>query len=139
MSTLTLVRFASSDEGVRGVLTLPSMQTFCTLELPWRDNKRTSSCIPEGSYPCIWSESPRFGFCYHVTQVKNRSDILIHNGNYAGDEAKGYKTDSSGCILVGKSHGIILGQRAVLASLVSRALFEAVMSTKPFILEITQE
>lgn len=137
MSEVKLVRFAESDEGTRGVMTLPSGKQFATMELPWRENRRTISCIPTGEYVCVWAKSPRFGMCYHVLDVPNRSEVLFHNGNYAGDESKGLKTDSNGCILVGEKHGILGGQRAVLSSKVSRALFESLMAGKNFTLIVS--
>lgn len=139
MSEVKLVRFAASDEGVRGILTLPNGHSFCTMEMPWRNNQKQISCIPEGSYPCVWANSGNFGMCYHVNSVPNRSEILIHNGNFAGDETKGYKTHSKGCILIGNKHGLLFGQRAVLGSVSSRALFESIMATKPFTLVVTSD
>lgn len=137
MSEVKLVRFAESDEGTRGVMTLPGGKQFSTMELPWRDNRRSISCIPTGEYTCTWANSPKFGMCYHILNVPKRSEVLFHHGNYAGDAAKGLKTDSNGCILVGEKHGILGGQRAVLSSKVSRALFESLMGGKNFTLIVS--
>jgi hypothetical protein len=65
-----------------------------TLELPWKENKRNVSCIPAGKYKVKKRYSPKFGNHFHVTEVENRSYILIHKGNYY--------TDIRGCILVGR-------------------------------------
>ena len=67
--------------------------TCRTLELPWRENQRRISCIPPGTYECIEHKSPRFGDTVWVQNVKDRSEILIHQGNY--------HTQTLGCILVG--------------------------------------
>lgn len=67
---------------------------FKTLELPWRNNQRRVSCIPHGTYQLIKHTSPKFGICYWVQDVPNRSEILIHKGNY--------RTDILGCILAGR-------------------------------------
>lgn len=67
-----------------------------TLELPWLNNARRISCIPEGDYTCKRHLSPKFGQTYHVTNVANRDAILIHHGNY--------NRDTLGCILVGNQH-----------------------------------
>lgn len=139
MKTLVLARFAYSDEGVRGKLHLPSGRSFCTLELPWRDNRRKKSCIPTGSYKCSWIRSPKFGPCYQVLDVPKRDGILFHNGNYAGDVDKGFKSHSEGCILIGDNHGILSGQRAVLGSVAARAFFERLMNTESFNLNIVNE
>lgn len=64
-----------------------------TLELAWRDNQRRISCIPEGEYEVIEHVSPKFGNCFWIQDVPNRSEILIHRGNY--------HTDILGCVLVG--------------------------------------
>ncbi|MCH8556910.1 MAG: DUF5675 family protein [Balneolia bacterium] len=65
-----------------------------TLELPWRENKRTVSCIPAGRYQAMRHQSPRFGNCILLFGVKGRSEILIHYGNFFHD--------TLGCILVGR-------------------------------------
>lgn len=64
-----------------------------TLELPWKDNKNSISCVPTGEYKVKKRYSPKFGNHFHLTNVKDRSYILIHKGNY--------HTDIRGCILVG--------------------------------------
>ena len=58
--------------------------TCKTLELPWLDNKRQVSCIPDWEYELVKHVSPTWGNCLKVMDVPNRSDILIHPGNYAG-------------------------------------------------------
>ena len=67
-----------------------------TLELGWKENKRRVSCIPKGEYEVIEHVSPKFGKCFWLQDVPNRSEILIHRGNYY--------TDILGCILVGRKH-----------------------------------
>lgn len=64
-----------------------------TLELPWKDNKRRVSCIPEGKYRVIKHRSPKFKNSFWIQDVEGRSEILIHAGNYY--------TQILGCILVG--------------------------------------
>tara|TARA_R110000822_G_scaffold301424_1_gene425245 strand:- start:76 stop:504 length:429 start_codon:yes stop_codon:yes gene_type:complete len=66
-----------------------------TLELAWKDNQRRISCIPEGTYKVIEHISQKFGNCFWIQNVPNRSEVLIHQGNY--------HTDILGCILVGLS------------------------------------
>jgi len=73
-----------------------------TLELPWKDNKRNISCIPEGTYRVerYWHEF--FGNCFWVKDVPGRTGILIHIGNYAGSiNPKTKRSDIQGCILPG--------------------------------------
>jgi hypothetical protein len=64
-----------------------------TLELPWKDNKNSISCIPDGSYWLEKYNSPSKGECFLFSRVKSRSMIEIHKGNYY--------TDILGCILPG--------------------------------------
>lgn len=64
-----------------------------TLELPWKDNERNSSCIPTGSYHVVKRFSERYKNHFHLTNVPGRSMILIHIGNYY--------SQTEGCILVG--------------------------------------
>ncbi len=94
MPSLILQRFAYHPEGTLGVL-LASVGYFYTVEKPWEDNTPYKSCIPEGEYPMAWERSPKFGMCWHVNDVPNRTHILIHAGNTARDVV--------GCVAVGRS------------------------------------
>lgn len=110
-------RERTSDQGTEGFLSIPQIGFSCfTLELPWRDNKRSMSCVPKGTYPAKIVQSPRFGRVYLVFEVPDRSAILKHAGNFAGNTDKGFKTHSHGCILLGKHRGKINGQVAILSS-----------------------
>lgn len=70
--------------------------SFCTLELPWRNNERRISCIPVGTYRVVKRWSEKYKDHFHVLDVPNRSFILLHSGNY--------NRHTLGCILVGKKH-----------------------------------
>ena len=75
-----------------------------TLELADRDTHQQVSCIPEGTYDAVPRYSEKYSNHLHVTDVPNRSLILIHWGNYAGSmNPKTGQPDIKGCILVGKS------------------------------------
>jgi len=66
-----------------------------TLELPWRANMRNLSCIPAGDYTVSKVNSPKFGpGTFQVNNVKGRSHILFHAGNFT--------RDIEGCILLGE-------------------------------------
>ena len=54
-----------------------------TLELAWKDNERRVSCIPAMIYNVIKHKSPKFGDSFWIQNVPDRSEILIHIGNYA--------------------------------------------------------
>lgn len=64
-----------------------------SLELPDKQNKRNISRIQPGVYKAKKRWSQKFKWHIHITNVPNRSYILIHAGNYY--------TDIEGCILVG--------------------------------------
>lgn len=68
-----------------------------SLELPYLDNQQHVSCIPPGEYNCVRIHSRKFGISYLLEDVPDRSEIMLHIGNYA----TGDKVDTSGCILVG--------------------------------------
>lgn len=65
-----------------------------TLELPWRNNQQRISRIPDNHYKAVKHQSPKFGNTIWIQDVPNRSEILIHRGNY--------RRDTLGCILVGE-------------------------------------
>ena len=95
MITVDLERTNSGEHQTLGKLIVGS-EEFATMELPWLDNQRSISCIPCGIYEVVWQKSPKFGWCWHITNVPNRSRILIHKGNY--------NRDTLGCILPGIYH-----------------------------------
>lgn len=88
-----LNRLVSTDKFIKGVLCNDDGPLCYTLELPWRDNARDISCIPEGVYDVYFASSVRFGPCFRFAYVGHRSNILIHVGNFVGD--------TRGCILPG--------------------------------------
>lgn len=59
------------------------------IELPWKENKRRISCIPEGEYGLKKRYSRKFKWHLEVVGVKDRSLILIHPANNAPKELKG--------------------------------------------------
>jgi hypothetical protein len=88
--------------------------TCKTIELPWLDNKHMISCIPDGTYKLVKHTSPRWGRCLKVMDVPDRTDILIHPGNYAGSiNPKTGKSDLLGCIAPGEKFTDIDGDGLV--------------------------
>lgn len=101
MNTLTLIRTSRTDKQTLGVLTVHSPKGEVlfecrTLELPWRENVRNISCIPEGTYPIRSRVSQKYGAHLHILDVPDRSLILIHEANFV--------RQLRGCIAVGKKH-----------------------------------
>ena len=112
---MQLKRFYSSNKYTLGILTVKN-KFFFTLELPWLENKRNISCIPVGAYSINKHISPKFGECFSIKNVENRSDILIHSGNNAGD--------TQGCILIGNdvnNKGIVFTSKIALEELLEVA------------------
>ena len=94
---LLLIRDTFTDESTIGELFVNG-ERFCdTLELPYRDNKKSISCIPSGNYKVRMRyprESATRDYLHLlVKDVPNRKFILIHRGNKP--------SHSKGCILVG--------------------------------------
>lgn len=136
MSSVVLVRGAGSDEGMAGKLFLNG-KFFChSLELPWRNNQPSVSCVPVGVYECTWVKSPRFGWVYALRDVPGRTHILMHAGNWAGNGSLGFRSDVEGCILLGQKAGRLLGQRAVLSSRLAVQRFAIAMQRRKFLLTI---
>lgn len=124
--TLYLNRYAETDQGTEGVFSVPDLSFACfCLELPWRDNRPTVSCIPPGFYPLAWSER---NSAYQVQNVSGRSGILIHAGNFAGAKDIGYKSDVEGCILLGMHMGYIGKQRCLTSSKIAIKKFQGLIS-----------
>jgi len=67
------------------------------LSLPYRDNKKYISRIPDGHYNAmILPKSTSFNYQHiWIQNVKNRTGIKIHIGNYA--------KQLKGCFVIGKS------------------------------------
>ncbi len=94
---LLLIRDMFTDKSTIGELFING-ERFCdTLELPWKDNQRSISCIPEGQYKVrirLPRESATRDYIHLlVKDVPSRDYILFHIGNTA--------KDTRGCILVG--------------------------------------
>lgn len=97
-----IIRFKKGYKATLGELYIND-EFFCfTLEREWLDNKRCVSCIPAGEYSCKPYSSPKikgvikYKNVTQVTNVPNRSKVLVHAGNYY--------LDTLGCILVGDSY-----------------------------------
>ena len=58
---LVLHRTEYTDKETFGVLFCAGTWVCLTLELPWRDNARNVSCIPEGRYRLERRDSPSKG------------------------------------------------------------------------------
>lgn len=130
---LYLFRYLSTEDITRGILIEPSSSFLIhTLELPWRDNKNSVSCIPEGEYQVSYlakSNSGKYRRVYHVRDVPDRAGILIHSGNTT--------RDTKGCILVGMKMGTLAGLPAILQSKIALQRLRNLLGTKSTTLRIS--
>ena len=134
--TAILKRGASTDQGTFGTFTFPGFFAY-SLELPWRDNKPNVSCIPKGTYKCVWEYSPKYKRkMYGIYTAEGRKGLRIHSGNLGGDVTKGYVSHINGCILLAYKVGYIGKQKAVLVSRPAVRKLEQTMNKQTFTLEI---
>ena len=96
---ILIIRYHDDEKQTIGKFTLldennETIKEWHSLELPDKQNQRRVSRIPEGVYKARKHISPKFGNSLWIQNVPNRSEILIHKGNY--------HTDILGCILIGK-------------------------------------
>jgi len=85
---LTLLR-TYHPTGTNGDLMYNSSLVCHTIELPWRNNQRRVSCIPEGRYQLKPFSSKKHPHVFEVCEVPNRDAILIHKANFALKELLG--------------------------------------------------
>lgn len=108
--SIILTRSLSTHNGTFGLWSIDDAPICVTCELPWANNQKGLSCIPNGIYQCIRHISTKFplGNTWEVTNVLERTGILIHNANDIAD--------LEGCIAVGSGFGIVNMLPAVINS-----------------------
>ena len=94
---LLIIRDTFSEKSTIGRLFLNGEWLCNTLELPYRNNQKSISCIPAAEYKVrlrTAKESATRNYLHLLVQdVKDRSHILVHIGNFP--------KDTKGCVLVG--------------------------------------
>ena len=108
------------SQGTNGKLVCDGQFICKTIELPWKENQKGISCIPEGYYLLRKRYSRKFQWHIEVVAVKNRSFILLHPANNAMNEL-------NGCIApVTKHSGAGLGLQSRQAfSLIKKLVYTA--------------
>jgi|SRR6267154_38051 len=135
MLLVTIRRIVQSDTGTQGVATLSTGRDhFDTLEPPWRGNIDIFSCIPAGTYRAYMHKvgSGRQDRLYELHNVRERINVHIDVGAFAGDPKKGLFRDLRGAIAFGDGFAIrqppdpsylpqisLLGSRVATAKLVT--------------------
>ncbi len=100
---LTLIRDEDNGESTLGRLFAEGEFLCFTLENTWKDNEPRVSCVPKGTYGLGTKKYGKYWDKYQplvipiLHDVPNRSQILIHPGNFP--------KDTLGCILVGNAKG----------------------------------
>ncbi|MBP0905009.1 DUF5675 family protein [Mariniflexile gromovii] len=76
-------------DGTNGKLECEGKLICNTIELPWKNNEKRVSCIPEGKYFIRKRYSQKFKWHLEIIDVQNRSYILFHPANNALKELNG--------------------------------------------------
>lgn len=100
MNSIVIIRDKKSHQQTEGQLFVfdkngNELFRCFTLELPWKENQRQISCIPEGRYKVVPRFSQKYKNHLHILDVPNRTWILIHEANYVHQLL--------GCIAVGRT------------------------------------
>lgn len=76
-------------QGTQGILEWNGTLVCYTVELPWLNNQKQVSCVPEGEYVLQQRFSLKFQWHLHLMNVPGRDLILIHPANDARKELRG--------------------------------------------------
>lgn len=76
-------------DGTNGKLECKGRFICYTIELPWLDNAKRVSCIPEGEYVLRKRYTKKFRWHIEVADVESRNFILFHPANNALRELNG--------------------------------------------------
>lgn len=90
--------------GTNGAICLKGVKVCNTIELPWKGNSQSVSCIPEGVYPLTVRNSPKFNWHLYLHDTPGREWILIHPANNAIEELRGCIAPVT--LLIGPGRGI---------------------------------
>ena len=90
---MIIQRDKPQDDRTTGTAILPDGSEYPTLELPWRNNEVSISCIPAGFYRFARDTHGRFQW-FRILFVPGRTDIEMHLGTKP--------SHSQGCILMTK-------------------------------------
>lgn len=84
-----ILRRAYFPNGTNGAIFCNEQFICFSIELPWKENRRKISCIPEGRYSISKRFTEKRGWHLIVNGVPNRSEILFHPANNAQKELQG--------------------------------------------------
>ena len=89
---IDLIRYCYGPDETLGLLKFKDYALW-TVECPWQNNQRFTSCIPDGQYALSAFDSPAHRDSWQIIDVDGRDGILIHSGNSV--------MDVTGCISPG--------------------------------------
>lgn len=100
---LALVRTSYAAQATCGECMIDDEQMY-TIEQPWNDNQKGSSCVPEGVYSLIPYQSPKHGATWYLQNHalgvgaanEQRSYCELHSANWA--------SQLQGCIAFGTAN-----------------------------------
>ena len=96
MTDIEIIRVQQNARQTLSVVTVDRQVVCFALELPWRMNERSISCIPCGTYDARKYISKKYNrVCICLAGVHGRDYVSIHPGNTIND--------THGCILPGMS------------------------------------
>lgn len=121
------------DKAVHGRLYVGDELLACTIELPWRQNAKRISCIPEGIYTLRRRYSEKFKWHLVLLEVPERSGILIHPANDALKELQGCIAPVTAITEVGKGSNSRKAMQKVMTA------FNQLNTKKPVTIHITRE
>ncbi len=116
----TLTRIRTGDDGTFGIWTDENDTQLCvTVERPKTGDH---PCIPAGTYTFNLYNSPKHGQVWMAENVPNRTNIEVHNANFA--------SQLLGCIGVGDRFGVIDGIAAVMDSEATLKVLRKILPSK---------
>jgi hypothetical protein len=90
MKKILTIERTYHEHGTNGEIRLDNGRISFCIELPWKNNQRNVSCIPEGVYRLKkHTRSSGYRKSILVEGVQGRSGILFHPANYALKELRG--------------------------------------------------
>lgn len=96
--SVTIDRKESHTKSIIGELWVNGNYICKTLELPWRFNEKSVSCVPPGRYDAFLRYDKTDQWRMQLLGTWPRTGVQIHIGNYP--------EHTQGCVLVGMKSGI---------------------------------
>lgn len=121
------------DKAVHGRLYVGEELLACTIELPWKQNAKRISCIPEGVYTLRRRYSEKFKWHLVLLEIPERSGILIHPANDALKELQGCIAPVTAITEIGKGSNSRKAMQKVMTA------FNQLNTKKPVTIHITRE